>query len=178
MLARPHPVLGWLHCQPEDSRRLLDRQLALRDKALEADPSFSGMPASFVEETWVNWLPKAVAKPFYRDQLTAHVAELESQISNLSREIERQSGGLLDQRDAAVDLKQRLKHLLETSLLWSISRFQAQPLPMPNILDGCAEEGPLLTPALSKPKTITKTQVKRCFSDLLFFEKKSPGFMA
>ena len=38
------------------------------------------MPASFVEETWVNWLPKAVAQPFYRDQLTAHVAELERQI--------------------------------------------------------------------------------------------------
>ena len=105
MLARPHPVLGWLHFQPEDSRRLLDWQLTLRDKALEADPSFIGMPASFVEETWVNWLPKAVAKPFYRDQLTAHIAELERQISNLSREIERQSGGLLDQRDAAVDLR-------------------------------------------------------------------------
>ena len=111
MLARPHPVLGWIHCQPEDSRRLLDRQLTHRDHALEADPSFSGMPASFVEETWVNWLPKAVAKPFYRDQLTAHVAELERQITNLSREIELQSGGLLDQRDAAVDLRQRLKHL-------------------------------------------------------------------
>ena len=55
------------------------------------------MPASFIEETWVNWLPKAVAKPFYRDQLTAHIAELERQISTLSREIERQSGGLLDQ---------------------------------------------------------------------------------
>ena len=79
MLARPHPVLGWLHCQPED-RRLLDRQLAHRDHALKADPSFTGMPASFVEETWVNWLPKAVAKPFYRDQLTAHIAELERQI--------------------------------------------------------------------------------------------------
>ena len=50
-----------------------------------------------------------------RNQLTAHIAELERQISNLSREIERQSGGLLDQRDAAVDLRQRLKHLLETS---------------------------------------------------------------
>ena len=73
------------------------------------------MPASFVEETWVNWLPKVVAKLFYRDQLTAHVAELERQITNLSREIERQSGGLLDKRDAAVDLRQRLKHLLETS---------------------------------------------------------------
>ena len=115
MLARPPPVLGWLRCPPPDSRRLLDRQLTLRDEALEADPSFSGMPASFVEETWVNWLPKAVAQPFYRDQLTAHVAELEGQISNLSREIERQSGGLLDQRDAAMDLRQCLKRLLETS---------------------------------------------------------------
>ena len=43
---------------------------------------------------------------------------------------------------------------------------------MPNVLDGCAEEGPLLTPALSKPKTITKTQVKRCFSNLLFLLRK------
>ena len=50
-----------------------------------------------------------------RNQLTAHIAELERQISNLSREIERQSGGLLDQRDAAVDVRQRLKRLLETS---------------------------------------------------------------
>ena len=37
---------------------------------------------------------------------------------------------------------------------------------MPNILDGCADEGPLLTPALSKPKTITKAQVQRCISQL------------
>ena len=99
----------------KDSRRLVDRQLTLSDEALEADPSFSVMPPRFIEETWVNWLPKAVAQRFYRDQLTAHVAELERQISNLSREIELQSGSLLDQRDAAVDLRQRLKGLLETS---------------------------------------------------------------
>ena len=37
---------------------------------------------------------------------------------------------------------------------------------MPNILDGCAEEGPLLTPALTKPKTITKAQIQRCISKL------------
>ena len=101
-----------------------------------------------------------------RNQLTAHIAELERQISNLSREIERQSGGLLDQRDAAVDLRQRLKHLMETSKLWSTIRFQTHPIPMTNILDGCAEEGPLLTPALSKPKTITKAQIQRCISKL------------
>ena len=37
---------------------------------------------------------------------------------------------------------------------------------MPNILYGCADEGPLLTPALSKPKTITKAQIQRCISKL------------
>ena len=63
------------------------------------------MPPRFIEETWVNWLPKAIAQPFYRDQLTAHVAELECQITNLSREIELQSGDLLDQKDAALDLR-------------------------------------------------------------------------
>ena len=73
------------------------------------------MPASFVEETWVNWLPKAVAQPFYETSSPPMSAELERQITNLSREIELQSGGLLDQRDAAVDLRQRLKRLLETS---------------------------------------------------------------
>ena len=115
MLALSHPVLGWLHCQSEDSRRLLDRQLTHRDHALEADPGFSGMPLSFIEETWVNWLPKPVAQPFYIDQLTAHVAELKRQIPNFSWDNGLQSGGLLDKRDAAVDLRQRLKHLLETS---------------------------------------------------------------
>ena len=75
MLARPHPVLGWLHCQPQDSRRILDRQLTLRDEALEADPGFSGMPPRFSEETLDNWLHKAVSVPLYKNQLNVHVAE-------------------------------------------------------------------------------------------------------
>ena len=87
--------------------------LTYRDHPLKADPSFSDMPQRFVEKTWVNWLPKAVAQPFYRDQLSAHVAELKRQISNLSGEIERQSGGLLDQRDATVDLRQNFNAALE-----------------------------------------------------------------
>ncbi len=37
---------------------------------------------------------------------------------------------------------------------------------MSNILDGCVEDGPLLTSALSKPKTITKAQIQRCISKL------------
>ena len=50
--------------------------------------------------------------------------------------------------DVAVNLRQRLKLLLEVSYFWSTNRFQKQPLPKPNVLDGCAEEGPLLPPAL------------------------------
>ena len=79
------------------------------------------MPPRFVEETWVNWLPKAVAKPFYRDQLTAHVAELERQITNLSQDIELQSGGLLDQGDPAVDLRQRIRYMHVTTQIGEIS---------------------------------------------------------
>ena len=73
------------------------------------------MPPSFIEETWVIWFPKAVVQPLYRDQLTAHISELDRQISNLTREIEQQYGGLLNQRDAAVDLRLPLKRLLGTS---------------------------------------------------------------
>ena len=63
---------------------------ALRDEALDADPGFSGMALHLIEQTWINWLPKTVAKPSYRDQLTTNFTELEHQIDNLSREIELQ----------------------------------------------------------------------------------------
>ena len=37
---------------------------------------------------------------------------------------------------------------------------------MPNLLDGCAEEGPLVMPALLKPKIITNAQVQKCINQL------------
>ena len=37
---------------------------------------------------------------------------------------------------------------------------------MPNVLDGCAEEGPLVMPALLKPKIITNAQVQKCINQL------------
>ena len=70
--------------------QVLNRQIALRDEALDADPGFSGIALRLIEQTWINWLPKTVAKPSYRDQLTTHFTELEHQIDNLSREIELQ----------------------------------------------------------------------------------------
>ena len=63
MLSRPHPVFGnWCYCQPGDSQRLLDRQLAFRDAALKEDPNFSGMPPEF--EQWQNQL--AAFQPWAR----------------------------------------------------------------------------------------------------------------
>ena len=53
------PICSSVVCSSDLGRHL---KVTLRDEALEADPSFSGMPASFVEETWVNWLPKTVAQ--------------------------------------------------------------------------------------------------------------------
>ncbi len=35
----------------------MDRLLTERDAALEVDPTFSGMPQSFIDWTWQTWLP-------------------------------------------------------------------------------------------------------------------------
>ena len=55
MLARPHPCLGWLHVSPNDTRKVMDRLLRDRDAALALDPTFSGMPQSFIDWTWQTW---------------------------------------------------------------------------------------------------------------------------
>ena len=112
-LARPHPVWGdWLHVQAGDMRRLFDRQLDFRDKALEADPAHSGMPADFVTYCRVSWLPAHLSRPFYRKQAEAHVAALALKVENLNKDIERASGSLMDQRDAAIAGREWLMHEL------------------------------------------------------------------
>ena len=37
---------------------------------------------------------------------------------------------------------------------------------MANLLDGICDDGPVLSPRLSRPKGITKRQVERCISKL------------
>ena len=54
-------------------------------------------------------------KSFDRDQLTAHVAELKRPITNLSRHMELKSCSLLDQRDAAVNIRHGRIDLLKNS---------------------------------------------------------------
>ena len=74
MLTRPHPVFDdWCYCQPGDSQRLLDRQLAFRDAALKEDPNFSGMPPEFEQWCKTSWLPSNLGRSFYRKQAETHI---------------------------------------------------------------------------------------------------------
>ena len=117
MLARPHPCLGWLHISPADTRRVMDRLLNERDTALEDDPSFSGMPQSFIDWTWQTWLPSHLHR--YEKQVEAHIRYLDLKIGNLNHDLEQIAGGVLDDRDAAVDLRERLQRELDARELVS-----------------------------------------------------------
>lgn len=116
MLARPHPVFGdWCYCQPGDSQRLLDRELAFRDAELKDNPEFSGMPAQFVQWCRTSWLPGNINRPYYRDQAEAHVAALAKKIASVQRAIEQQAGGLLDERDRLIQQRLWLQNELDNA---------------------------------------------------------------
>ena len=111
MLARPHPCLGWLYISPADTRRVMDRLLAERDAALEVDPTFSGMPQSFIDWTWQTWLPSNLHR--YEQQVQEHLSYLNFKIAELNGDLEKAAGGILDSRDEAVDLRDRLQRELD-----------------------------------------------------------------
>ena len=100
MLARLHPCLDWLHISPGDTRRVMERLLRDRDAALDADPTSSGMPQAFIDWTWSTWLPAHMGR--YEAQIEAH-------ITSLNHELEQLAGGVLDDRDDAAELRERLK---------------------------------------------------------------------
>ena len=110
MLSRPHPCLGWLHVTPNDTRRLMARLLQERDAALEADPIHSGMPQAFIDWTWQTWLPGNMHR--YQAQVEEHVRYLDLKIDGLNKDLEHIAGGVLDDRDAAADLRDRLNREL------------------------------------------------------------------
>ena len=117
MLSRPHPCLGWLYVNPADTRRLYDRLCSFRDTELEKDPTFSGMPQSFIDWTWHSWLPTNLNR--YEKQIRDHIHYLDLKLGRLNEEIERVAGGVLDDRDAAAELRERLQRELSAKQLAS-----------------------------------------------------------
>ena len=73
------------------------------------------MPPCWIDVSWINGLMNPVDKSFDRDQLTAHIAELVRPITNFSRHMELKSCSLLDQRDAAVNIRHGRIDLLKNS---------------------------------------------------------------
>ena len=114
MLARPHPCFGdWCFAAPGDSQRLLDKQLSFRDKALAANPTFSGMPPEFEQWCKTSWRPSNLGRRFYRKQAETHIQGLATKIGNLQKEIEDRAGGLLDQRDELIAQRLWLQNELD-----------------------------------------------------------------
>ena len=89
----------------------MDRLLRDRDTALDADPSFSGMPQAFIDWTWETWLPNHINR--YKAQSEEHIHYLDYKIGELNLEAEKLAGGVLDSRDAAAELRDRLKREIE-----------------------------------------------------------------
>ena len=111
MLSRPHPALGWLHISPADTRRVMDRLLRDRDAAVEADPTHTGLPQPFVQWTWETWLPSHINR--YAKQIEEHIRYLDQKLGRLNAQLEQIAGGVLDDRDAAADLRDRLQRELD-----------------------------------------------------------------
>ena len=84
MLSRLHPVFGdWCYCQPQDTQRLLERQLSFRNAALKEDPEFSGMPPEFEQWCRTTWLPSNSGRSYYRKQAETHIQDLANKINRL-----------------------------------------------------------------------------------------------
>tara|TARA_B100000674_G_scaffold323274_1_gene269469 strand:- start:204 stop:557 length:354 start_codon:yes stop_codon:yes gene_type:complete len=111
MLSRPHPCLGWLHITPRDTRYVMDRLLHYRDLELAENPNFTGMPQAFIDWTWAGWLPSNLHR--YDEQVRQQIAYLDSKIGRLDQDLKQRAGGVLDARDDAVDLRERLQQQLD-----------------------------------------------------------------
>ena len=75
------------------------------------------MPQSFIDSTWQTWLPANLHH--YQGQVDAHLAYLDSKIGIPNSELEWRVGGVLDDLDAAVDLRDRLQRALDARELVS-----------------------------------------------------------
>ena len=75
------------------------------------------MAQPFIDGTWQTWLPGQMHR--YQAQVEEHVRYLDLKIDGLNKFFEYIAGGVLDDRDAAADLRDRLKRELASTALQS-----------------------------------------------------------
>lgn len=91
-VAKCHPQLGWLRLEARDYSRSLDRLLLERDKL--NDPSHSGPAPEYLRWVLEVELPELARRPYYREQIEAHLADLQRQEESLQADLSRQAPDL------------------------------------------------------------------------------------
>ena len=97
-IAKGHPIANWLRCDRDTYSRSLDRVLIERDKALESDPTHSGLPEGAIDWFWKEQLPSLVQKPNYRHQVEQHRENLELALLAIKSDINRATVGLIEEK--------------------------------------------------------------------------------
>lgn len=112
-ICRRHPAFGWLALQGHDTQKTLNTLLNHRDKALQVDPTHSGMPQSFIDWCWEEQLPSLLRVPFYRQQIEQHVQDLKDKSDRLAEQVYRQAGSLIAEQSNVDSERHQLAEMLQ-----------------------------------------------------------------
>ena len=110
-VAKCHPQLGWLRLEAREYSTSLNNLLEFRDK--DPDQSRSGPSPDYITWMWTEELPGLMRKQRYRDQLTAHCAELAHRSEAIGADIQKMVGSKLEEQAAADELRAQLTALLD-----------------------------------------------------------------
>lgn len=75
--AKAHPTEGWLRLEAADYSRTMDRLLSERDRL--NDPNHVGPAPAFLAWVADEQLPALARQPYYRNQIEAHLQDLQQQ---------------------------------------------------------------------------------------------------
>lgn len=109
-VAKCHPQLGWLRLEARDYSRSLDRLLLERDNL--ADPTHSGPAPEYLRWVAEVELPELARRPYYRQQIEAHLADLARQEESLQADLSRQAPELMGQLQALEAQVQQLREVM------------------------------------------------------------------
>jgi hypothetical protein len=97
-ISKKHPVCNFLRIEPHEHRKALDRVLQFRDES--DDRMASGMPPAAEEWFWAEELPRLINRPDVRLQVEARRAELQHRLGELTDDLHRLAGSLIEEQSA------------------------------------------------------------------------------
>ena len=113
-MRRAHPCnqLGFLFVEPVEYQRAMNEQLRQRDQELATDRTFSGEPPGFLKWSLAHVAGLAAADPSIAKQLGSRIADLDTKLTKLETERQRQADALNRQEQDLTDQVNLLIDLL------------------------------------------------------------------